>query len=269
MMIFMVYRRFFSELLEQFSGYLAGPKDMDEEWESRELYAVVFRFLLLLPFGKEINIRNLRVKGKKNMKNTKRIAVLILCTVMCLCFVGCGKTKEEEYLPKLEHMESELNDALAALFEGTDVVGRVQSFEITDQNESTHDKSFYCDALNASLMVTGLAKDGKVIQIQTILLIDKDKFDFYDDDERAAWVVTALFPASIFDPNIETLADYRDIILGLEEVDDSEFNGDSMRYVSGDIEYAMISGFADSMAIISFNIRYLPAFPGGYFDDTE
>ena len=35
------------------------------------------------------------------MKYAKRIVVLILCTVMCLCFVGCGKTKEEEFIKKV------------------------------------------------------------------------------------------------------------------------------------------------------------------------
>lgn len=46
------------------------------------------------------------------MKNGKGIIVLILCIVMCLCFLGCGKTKEENHLPDLDYEEETKDNSI-------------------------------------------------------------------------------------------------------------------------------------------------------------
>lgn len=173
--------------------------------------------------------------------------------------------------PKLSNIEEEINQALKLMFEGTETqVADVQDFEVKNQNESTHDKSFSCNALNGQLAVMGLSKDGNVIQMQTLLIVSGDIFDQTSDDEKAALVGVALFPASIFDDSIKSLEDYNEIIHSFEDVENSGISGDSLRYIDGDIEYAMVSGYSDSSAIVSINIRYLPAFSGNsYFSGEE
>ena len=218
----------------------------------------------------EISVPN---KSKKKIIIIGITAIVAILAIVFLVMKKHNRVDEKgSALPKLTNIESELNTAFAMLFEGTGVnVDKIQDFQIEEQKETTHDKAFSCNAFNGNLTVMGLAKGEDVIQVQTVLLTPSAGFDSLEDSEKKALVGVALFPASIFDDEIKTLDDFNTLINALEEVENTGISGDTMRYVKDDIEYTMVSGYSYSRSaiIISVNIRYLPAFSCGYFEEDE
>lgn len=218
----------------------------------------------------EISVPN---KSKKKIIIIGITAIVAILAIVFLVMKKYNRVDEKgSALPKLTNIESELNTAFAMLFEGTGVnVGKIQDFQIEEQKETTHDKSFSCNALNGNLTVMGLVKGEDVIQVQTVLLASSADVDSLEDIGKKALVGVAFCPASIFDDEIKTLDDFNTLINALEKVENTGISGDTMRYVKDDIEYTMVSGYSYSRStiIISVNIRYLPAFSCGYFEEDE
>jgi len=191
---------------------------------------------------------------------------VILISVFLVCYINIIKPKMAlNKLPKLSTIEAQMNRALSIVY-GNDLGHEVSNFEISDAEDENYDKTFSCEAMNGNAMICGQAKDGHVIQIKTIVMLDTDGIDV-SEDMVGALMELSIFPLSLFDDDVNELSDYIRVSKDMEEIDHYGNYGYAARYVKDDIETAIGGGGKGTVLIILGNVRYLPEFEGGFFDE--
>lgn len=174
-------------------------------------------------------------------------------------------------LVAIDELETKLNEAYEEVWNLDDYQG-VTDFTVTKVNEDTHDQIFSCFAMplegNDVLghQVMGLAKDGHVIQIQSLFIFYADGFFQAEEDMQERMRRSVLFPVCIFKEKINTLQECGDF-LALMDVDEREIVTQGS-FTEGDVEYTFMSGVGKGdLLLYLLTIRYLPAFSTGYFED--
>lgn len=231
----------------------------------------------------------------------RKLIVVILAFCMVISAVACGdrkalKKKDSEVsekvaagiesffgkiletgngsLGKISSIEKQLSQAYIKAWEGSlDDFKGVDDFEIENVDEKTHDQSFSCTFLDfaengAKLSVKGLAKDEKVIQVQSVLIMNEADYEELSSEARGIMMALPMFPISIYQKNISNISAFSKFFTDMEEVYDSE-NVSSRIKTDGDIEYTSMLSTIDGAVVSVFTIRYMPAFSEGYFDELE
>lgn len=209
--------------------------------------------------------------ASKKIKAVQIAVVIALLVIACIVifFVIYKKNikpkMELKKLPELSTVEFQLNDALNSLF-GTESGHEMSNFEIKDVEGENYDKSFSCEALNGDAMICGQVKDGHVIQIQTIIMVDTEGHDI-SEETVAAFMGISIFPLAIYDDSVNELEDYNRVRNEMEEIEDYGNYGYAGRYVNGDIETCIGGGGTGNTLIVAGNIRFLPEFGEGFFSE--
>lgn len=215
---------------------------------------------------------------KTNDKRRKKTLILALGGIAIVCIVAIlaiflfGNSKG---LVALDEVEQKLNEAYIKLWGDYDFdFDGVTEFEIENVDEDTHDQTFSCSIKSpdgvSGLRVYGLVKDGQVVQMQSVYFDDEEDFRRLDTDTQAALVALIEFPISIFKEDVDTLQEMKDFLFyNMVDVNNGTAKGDERRTVEGDIEYSYMGGSGKGVAIFCFNIRYLPAFSHGFFEDNN
>lgn len=191
---------------------------------------------------------------------------VILISVFLVCYFNFIKPKMAlNKLPELSTIERQMNRALNVMFDSSSG-HEVSNFEISDAEGENYDKTFECQAMNGHVMIVGQAKDGHVIQIQTIVMFNADDIDDFEETV-AALMELSIFQLSLFDDDVNKPSDYSRVRHDLEELDDYGNYSYAGRYVKDDIETVVSGGDMGTTMLILGNVRYLPEFEGGVFDD--
>lgn len=209
-------------------------------------------------------------KGKKMLWVIGGIVVVAIAAVLAIFLLNSNSA-----LGKVDEIEQQLNEAFVKAWEGYDIgFEGVTEFEIQNVNEDTHDQTFSCFVMPSEdgvtgLRVMGLAKDGKVVQIQSVYVGTEDSFNMLSQDEQLAIMALPAFPVSIYKEDIGTLNEFAHFIGDMDVVNDGTSGPDNMRTVEGDIEYSYMGGTGNGVVMSTLTIRYLPAFPNGFFEDDD
>lgn len=215
---------------------------------------------------------------KTNNKRSKKPLIFAIggfvsvCIVVIFAIFMFGNNKG---LIALDDVEQKLNDAYIKVWEGYDIdFNGVTEFEIENVDEDTHDQTFSCFVMPSDdgvtgLRVMGLVKDGQVVQMQSIYVGSEDAFNQLDTDAQASILALVTFPISIFKEDVDTIQEFGDFLRNMDVVNDGTSGPDNMRTVDGDTEYTYMGGSGNGIVMSTLTIRYLPAFPTGFFEDVD
>ncbi|MBQ8249019.1 MAG: zinc ribbon domain-containing protein [Clostridia bacterium] len=194
------------------------------------------------------------------------IAVIGIAAVLLIMFLNRPKG-----LMDLDEVEEKLNEAYIQVWDGyEDDYEGVKNFKIEDVDDENYDQAFSCDIVRAEDSIMGLiaighAKDGKLIELHVMCMAFEDDFDKLSDYEKIAYEVIVDFPVTIFEEDIKIFSDLMTFHDEMDTVDD--YGGYKKKTVIGDIEYTYSGGVGYGLALSEFNIRYLPEFEEGYFEE--
>lgn len=171
-------------------------------------------------------------------------------------------------LPEVQNIEYEINRAFNNLiyFMGeTDTKYQISNFKINDVEGENYDQTFSGEFYNGNMRICGQAKNGHVIQLQTILLLSKDN-NYLSDDQRKCLVIMSTFGMEIFFP--ETYTEYEQHLVGIEEVKDTGYDI-AYRRIDDNIESTVWGGAIDNTMLVCGTIRFLPEYESGFFEEDE
>lgn len=197
------------------------------------------------------------------------VAAVCIITVLVIFFLGGNKG-----LVAVDKMEQLIDEAYIKVIGAYDENYKgVKQVEIKNVNEKTHDQTFNCFVMPSEdgvtgLRVMGLVKNGQVIQLQSIYIGMEDDFNQLDAEAQIAFMTMIPYPISIFKEDLDTVQEIANFLDDMRAINSDTSGLNKMRTVEGDIEYTYTGGTGSGVAIFSFNIRYLPAFSSGFFEDN-
>lgn len=194
------------------------------------------------------------------------VATLAGCLMIFFLSVPKGLVDAEE-------IEQKLSEAYRQALGGKIEYNGVVDFEIKNVDEEEYDQTFSCyvypskDGSN-TYTVRGEIKKGKVVQIRVVGIWDTGVLYEQDENIVSIFGLMPMFPISIVkeeDYTIDMMAEFFDNMKWLS----AEGEPERKNLVEDDIEYTYIGGKGDFVTFSAFNIRYLPAFSGGYIVEGE
>lgn len=213
-----------------------------------------------------------------NNKRSKKSLILaiggitVICIITLLVIFMFSRSKG---LVALDEVEQKLNEAYTKVWGGYGFgFNGVTEFEIKNVDENTHDQTFSCFVTPSAdgvtgLSIMGLVKDGQIVQMQSVYIGSADAFVQSDTDTQTNLLTLTIFPISIFKEDIDTVQEFVDFLRNMDAVNSITSGLVNKRIVEGDIEYTFVGGSENNIVMSSFNIRYLPAFSSGYFEDDN
>ena len=220
------------------------------------------------PLSQQDSQRKLRHSKKKFILPVLCAAVLCIIAIAVIFFFHRSRG-----LMDLDDVEQTLNESYRKAWGGyADDYSGVAQFEIQDVKGQSYDQTFSCIVSPFSdgatgLRVIGLARKGKVIQLQSVYVLPEENFHQLDSNAQAGLLAMAMFPVNIFEEDIDTVSKFIPYLNQMEDCSDGTSAPDQRRHVKGDIEFSYMSGYGNGVVLSTFNIRYLPAFSSGFFDE--
>lgn len=174
------------------------------------------------------------------------------------------KPNPMDKLPKLSEIKEKLTDALVETLGGIkESYSGIKDFKIENVAGENHDQTFSCSMLpsedgNTRFRVMGSVKEGKIIEMQSLFFGEAAQVD---DDVKVGLITLTAFPLGIYQEELKTASEVWGFVRGMDEVENAGGTADNLRLVCDDMEYTYMIGTAnEKFVLLTFTIRYLPAF---------
>lgn len=209
--------------------------------------------------------------AQKKMQKSKLwivagVVALVCCLGLCVGLSYDGKKTDrtiENYEPiNIDEFEKQLNKKLALIYNNNAI-----DLEIENVDEKDYDQTFSCtlhdlDENVVSVFINGRAKDGKVVDFEYQTLSTYETGEYYE------LFMEAMLPAvSVFNKDVLSIDDCAEFWMDMDSINDSPDGMVWHRIVKGTVEYANNSITSEKHLLNTINVRYLPAFESGYFEE--
>ncbi len=176
-------------------------------------------------------------------------------------------------LPDIDGLEAELENAYRNIYARKTWEG-IQGFEIKEVHEDNYNQSFSGtvtsdDGEIIRMEIMGLAKNGKVIQLQSAVICKTEGVANLSEKEFDDFLASGAFHLTLYRDDVNSVDNINMILNDMVNISSKNDKIQKLQKVQEDLEYSYMIGIGNDMTILSFTVRYLPAFETGFFEEED